>query len=514
MARNIVSGFLSLLGARVTNFAIMFVATPIMVRVLGPAGYGNYVFALSLFSLLMVFVSSGVSEGVQKYVGEQERGPNWHEHVVGFYLRLAALLALAGTVLLVVAAQTGLLDQLLGREFATVFYLLAALVVTTQFMEYSVRVLRGFGVERYSESLRVVHSPLFLGSGIVLAALGYGVVGMLVGHLIGGIIISTSGLYLISRRVDLTTALSRRTLDVPRRELLSFNAMNVVLMLLMMSLYHVDVLMIRVLQTSEATAYYKAALAVAEFMWFVPTALQSMFIHSTSNLWSSDDTDTIDRIASRTTRYALLFSALLAVGIAALGSRFLPLYYGPKYSQAFLPLLVLLPGAMGFAIARPIYGIAQGKGNLKPMVLATGGAATVNVVLNALLIPRYGMVGAAAATSAGYLSMLAFHVWSAHRLGFHPLGDTRLHRIVATVGLGGVPLLFLAPRIGNDILAFVVIPPLGATLFFTFAIATGALDRDELGEIVDAMPEPIRNVVESIRRVLPEPLARTTAPGR
>lgn len=511
MARNFINGFLSLLGARVTNFALMFVATPFIVRVLGPGGYGNYAFALSVFSLLMVFVSSGVSEGVQKYVGESERMPNWRENVVGFYLRLAFILAVIGSLVLVVAVQTGVIEHFIGRELSMVFYLLAVLVLTTQFMEYAVRALRGFGVEHYSESLRVLNAFLFPIVGISLAALGYGVAGMLAGHVVASFLVSIAGLILITRRVDITSAFRPGRMNVPRPELLSFNVQNVFLVLLVMSLYHVDVLMTRVMVGSEPTAFYRAALAVAEFLWFVPTALQTLFIHSTANLWSDGNTDAVDRIASRTTRYALLLSVLLAVGIAALGGRFLPLYYGDAYSQALVPLLILLPGAVGFAIARPIYGIAQGKGTLKPMVLATGAAATINIVLNAILIPQYGIMGAAVATSIGYLSMLGFHVWSAHRLGFHPLSDLRLPRVTATLLAGGLPILVLTPLIDNDLVAFVLIPPTGAILFFGLSLAFGALDPDELREIVDAMPKPIRTFVESCREHLPSIMLPSTS---
>lgn len=509
MGRNLVSGFLSLLGARVSNFAIMFVATPIIVRVLGPSGYGNYVFALSVFSLLMVFVSSGVSEGVQKYVGEDERGPDWEEHVVGFYLRLALILAIVGSVFLVVAIRTGFLEWVLGRDFSTVFYLLAALVLTTQFMEYAVRALRGFELERYSESLRVLNGLLFPAAGIALAVLGFGVAGMIVGHLVASAVVALVGLVLIARRVDLTTALVPKRMKVPTRELLSFNVMNVLLVLLVMSLYHADVLMIRVFIGSEPTAFYKAALAVAEFMWFVPTALQSLFIHSTSKLWSRGDTGAIDALASRTTRYALLFSVLLAVGIASLGDEFIPLYYGQNYTDAILPLLILLPGAAGYAVARPIYGIAQGKGSLKPMVVATGGAAALNVALNAALIPMYGIEGAAVATSIGYLSMLAFHIWSANRLGFHPLSDLRLPKLLATAVLGGGPILLLGLAIQNAIIAMVIVPPLGGIWFVAVAIGFGALDMDELREIVDSMPRSIRSAAETVRNHIPSRMMPT-----
>lgn len=512
MARNIVSGFLTMIGRRMATFLIYFAAMPIVVRVLGPSGWGNYAFAISVFSLLMVFVSSGVSEGVQKYVGEQERRDDWREHVTGFYLRLALLLALVGSVLLLIVVESGVLGSFLTPEFAIIFYVMAGMVFTAQLREYVVRVLRGLGVEHYSESLKVLHPPLFFGTGIALAVLGYGVVGMLVGQVVAGLIVGIVGLYLISRRVDLSVAFSPGAMDVPRRELLSFNFLNILLVLLAMSLYHVDVLMIRIFIGSEQTGIYKAALAVAEFMWFAPAAIQAMFIHSMSNLWSSGQNDTVDTIAARTSRYTALFSALLAVGIAALGGRFLPLYYGPEYAQSVTALLILLPGAIGFAIARPIYGIAQGKGNLAPMVAANAGAAAINIVLNAVLIPRYGIAGAAVATSIGYLSMLGFHTWSARRLGFHPLSDLRLTRIAATVIVAGVPIFFLANQLTNDLLAFLVVPPLGAVLFFLTSLSLGALDTDELQEIVSALPAPLRSIATAILERLPT--AAIPSPGQ
>lgn len=514
MAKNIVTGFLSMVGRRVAIFFIMFVGTPIVVRVLGPSGYGNYAFVLSVFSLLMVFVSSGVTEGVQKYIGETERQPGWHEHVAGFYLRLATLLALIGSLFLVAAVWSGVLNQLLDKEFRTIFYLLAGLVITTQFMEYGVRALRGFGIEKYSESLRVLNTPLYLIIGIGLAAMGYGVTGMIIGHVVASLLVALLGLYLVSRRVNLTTALSPSTLDVPRRELLSFNALNILLVLLTMSLYHVDVLMIRVILDSESTAYYKAALAVAEFLWVVPVALQAMFVHSMSNLWSAGDNETVNRIAARTTRYAMLLSILLATGFAALGGRFLPIYYGPEYAQGAIPLLILLPGAVGFAVARPIFGIAQGTGNLKTMVFATGGAATLNIVLNVVLIPLYGMIGAAVATSIGYLSMLVFHVWSARRIGFYPLADIRAARLTTTAILGGVPTLLLATQIESTLVAFTVIPPVGAILFFGISLRVGALDRDELIEIMNSMPAPIQSAAEAVYTRLPVSMLFPSRPGQ
>jgi len=51
----------------------------------------------------------------------------------------------------------------------------------------------------------------------------------------------------------------------------------------------------------------------------------------------------------------------MAVGLAALADIAVPIYFGAEAEPAITPLLLLLPGALGFAIARPILAVSQGK---------------------------------------------------------------------------------------------------------------------------------------------------------
>jgi len=48
---------------------------------------------LSIFAIYMIFVSSGITDGVRKFLAEDRAVANWSVHVVGFYFRLAILLA-------------------------------------------------------------------------------------------------------------------------------------------------------------------------------------------------------------------------------------------------------------------------------------------------------------------------------------------------------------------------------------------------------------------------------------
>lgn len=481
---NFAGRFLSIFGGKVLTSTIAILSTPVIVRLLDPAGYGDYAVLLSIFSLYMIPVSSGITEGLQKFVAEDREFPHWPEYVIRFYLILAIGLLVVGSSVLLAFTVLGGPERFFGERFTLYFYLLVVFTVTAQFRAFSLRIILGFGLEPISESLKVAKKlcTVFLGIGLVV--IGYGVTGMIMGHIVASGIVAGLAGFIIARNISLSEVFRRNPVTFPRRELLTFNGLNILLVVLVMSLFHVDIIMLRMFMGSESTGFYKAALALAEYLWFVPLALQTLLLHSSARLWSTDRRSEITDIASKLTRYTVLLVSLMAVGLAALAHRVVPLYYGDPFSVATGPLILLLPGAVGFAAARPIQAICQGSGNLRPLVLATGGAATLNILLNALLIPSFGMYGAAIATSVGYGSMIFFLVWAARQIGFDPLDDFRFVNIAATILLAAPVIVGLDRGIGNDILAIVGVPPVGVLVFGSIAILTGAIDRRELKDVL------------------------------
>ncbi|MFP9190350.1 flippase [Natrialbaceae archaeon A-CW1-1] len=498
MNRSIASGVLSVVSAKVIVLLVTALSTPLLYRLLGPSGFGDYAFVLSVFAIYMIFVSSGITDGVRKYLAEDRKTDNWSGYVVGFYLRLAILFAGVGALLLLVAVYFELVSLAFGPEYQLYFVVLAVLVITAQFRDYARKTLMGFGLERYSEPLKVLDTVGFVVVAIPLVYVGFGVVGALAGHLIGSLLVGAIGLVLIHRRESLACIRSKPPARFPRREMLTFNSMSIVLVFLLMSLYHIDIVMLQQFRPSSDVGNYRAALTLAEFLWFVPLALQTVYVHSTSELWSQNRHDKISSLASRTTRYTFLLTAVMAVGLAALADVAVPIYFGSDATPAIAPLLLLLPGALGFALARPVLAVSQGNGTLRYPVAATGVAAGINVILNVLLIPRYGMHGAAIATSVGYGSMFVFHVWSARLVGFDPLADARLSRAIAATGLAGLPIFALAAAITNPWVALIVVPPVGLGIFLAFAILMGALDLAEPFTILSEFPDPVGSRAKTI----------------
>ncbi|NKE34534.1 oligosaccharide flippase family protein [Natronococcus sp. JC468] len=502
MNRSPPGGSPSLGSATVVLLLAGIVSTPLLFRLLGPAGFGDYSFLLSLFALYMLLVQSGITGGVREFLAKSRSMADWKSYVVGYFLRLAVLFALAAAVVTILVSRSGYVAALFGAEYTGYVYGLALLGIAVQLQTYSREALAGLDLERDAERLDVLDKITFVVVAIPLVALGFGVSGALVGYAVASLVCAVVGLGLVHRRVSLSSAFRIPPRRFPRRELLTFGSRNLVLLFLLASLYHVDVIMLQRFRESAAVGNYRAALLLAEALWFVPIVIWTVHGRSTAELWSRNRFDEITALASKTTRNTLLLTAVAAVTLATLADAVVPLYFGPDATPAIEPLLLLIPGALGFALARPVLEIATDEGSLRYPIGATACAAGLNVVLNALLIPGYGMHGAALATTIGYGSMFVFHVLAVRRIGVDPLAGARLGRAAAATALAAVPIFALATVVVNPWLSLLLVPPFGLFVYLVFAVLTGTVAPAEPFDALAELPEPIGPRAEPIRRRL------------
>lgn len=479
-------GFFFIFSGRVGGGLLTILITPVLVRILGTGGYGDYAFAMAIYSALRTVAGGGVYEGARKYIAEAAEAER-QSSVFYFYLKISLLFGSVVSILLIIVTYVAVGPIVLEYRLRNYLYLVAFMVFFHAFYHLVRSSLMGFKLERYSEPLYVLNRAFFAIIGLPLAYVGYHVTGALVGHAVSTFLLVVVGYLTILRY----TSISLRGVGVLipdfravfRSRMFRYGLLNVVFVLLAKSLYTVDILLLQPFAGSEQVGLYRASLVAAEFLWFVPLALQVVLLHSSSQLWAEDRIEEINEMSRTVTRYTLLLTGLMAITLATIGDSFLPVYFGAGFDAAYLPLVLLLPGVVGFAVARPIYAVGQGHGNMRPLVYATGAAALVNLLLNLLLIPEYGMYGAAVATSLGYGTMLGFHVWSARLIGFDPMANIRVVRI-AVACVATFPILFVLDRlVASDVLTILVVPLVGGLVFVFVAWSVNAITTNELREL-------------------------------
>jgi len=159
----------------------------------------------------------------------------------------------------------------------------------------------------------------------------------------------------------------------------------------------------------------------------------------------------------------VVFAASWAALALGLGSPWLvrllttPDFY--EGSRAVAPLAFAAVAFGAFAVVLVSIGRAR---RTRSNWLLTGSAALVNLVLNLVLIPPYGLFGAAVSTLAAYVAMFAGMVWKAQRVFPVPYQWRRVGLAVGTaVALTGVGKGF---HVG-------LAAAIGLTLVYPFALA-------------------------------------------
>lgn len=170
----------------------------------------------------------------------------------------------------------------------------------------------------------------------------------------------------------------------------------------------IDQIMMKQLSSAEELGLYAAAVKVSGLWYFVPMAIVGSVFPSIVKAKDIGETVYNDRLQKLLYLMAVI-SYAVAIPVTLLAEPIVNILYGKNYLGAAPSLAVLIWAGLFvcLGIARSTWLITEGLLNLSAATTAVGGV--VNVILNFVLIPRYGGLGAGIATliaqmSASYLA--------------------------------------------------------------------------------------------------------------
>ncbi|MCD6334620.1 MAG: polysaccharide biosynthesis C-terminal domain-containing protein [Candidatus Latescibacteria bacterium] len=178
-----------------------------------------------------------------------------------------------------------------------------------------------------------------------------------------------------------------------------FGLKAMLISLLLVLLFRVDVYLVRYFLGAEGTGIYSIAIVFAEMLQKIPNVAGTVLF---SKIVAQEGEER-DRLTTRVSRSIFVLTLIAAGGLALVGNRLIPLVFGAEFEGAYLPLLCMLPGVVAMASGSVINTNLWVQGYPPQAVIAPIAAVCTNVVLNLLLIPRFGLIGAGVATSAAYI---------------------------------------------------------------------------------------------------------------
>ncbi len=179
-----------------------------------------------------------------------------------------------------------------------------------------------------------------------------------------------------------------------------------------------DVFLIAALVSDQSAAlgYYSMAVTLAEMATYLPNAVSSIFLPHVAGIARED----ADRHVTAVARSTILLTGATALLIVPAGTILISVVL-PAFTPALPALYMLLPAVVSLAIARVVGEYVSGLGLTGRTSVATVIGFAVNLVANVILIPVYGIVGAAASSLLSYTVTALVITLIASRLAGAPL---------------------------------------------------------------------------------------------
>lgn len=357
-----------------------------LARNLDVSAYGVFVFGFAFPSWFLLFVSLGFDEVISLHVsGDRSRANAYLTHVAFVRLFLAAL-AMAG---LWIATEL-ILDDPFAR---TITMVLGASSVVNSYAGTFTAIFRAFERLEFGALVLLVERGLTVGMVLLLLALGYGLFEVSLAFL-GGSFVSLLLGALLSRRkfAWFTGGLDPKMLIRIAKPALLFALLSAVGTFG----YSAGLVLLTLLRDPAATGLFNASFALLLAMF----SFLSIFSLAALPMMSRVNQESRERLLSmldRIQRLSIVLGVPLAFGGWFFAETIVTSFYGEPFRESGQSFRILV---LGFAVETAVLGngpalAATGYVKQKLLVGAIG-AATV-VALSVLLIPPWGIVGAAAA---------------------------------------------------------------------------------------------------------------------
>jgi O-antigen/teichoic acid export membrane protein len=416
-------------GLKVISVLLALLTSIFLTRILGAKGYGDYAYAVTWLKSLVIIGVVGSDQLLVRELAVSSTTAKWGQ--MRGLLRFANLSGLVASLVLV-AIVLGVGALLLDGDpvTRTSFFIAVGILPVAALSRLRQGALRGLDHAVLSQLPEMLIQPalilaLFAGAHWVIgerfsaiSATGLHAVAVLVAFLFGAALLRWK-LPASVREADFS--FHTRVWFRSALPLLLVGGMNVINV-------RIDTIMLGALRSTEEVGIYAVVTRGAEFVSFPLLATNAVMAPTIAALYAQGKMERLQRFVVNGARIAFGAAALIAAGLIGFSALFLSLF-GPEFVVG-RPILVIMCLAQLFNVGIGAVGlILMMTGYERDVARGVGLGAVMNFGLNILLVPRWGLIGAAAATTTALVVWNSVLVWYVfRRLGLYATVFGRFNR--------------------------------------------------------------------------------------
>jgi O-antigen/teichoic acid export membrane protein len=408
-------GALMAFAIRVVSAALAFISQILLARMLGSYHYGVFATVWVWVMVAGTLATLGFATSVIRYLPEYRENGDY-ERFRGFLHAghavsacVGALLAIAGIAFLM------LQDGIVGPHFALPMLIALACLPAYALTEFQDGVGRSQGWIDLALGPPYVARPLLLLCALAVAIwAGWPREAMTAAMAaLAACWIVAAGQHVMERR-RLERGMPRGVRAYDMGPWLRLSLPLLMLEGFSLLLLNLDVLLLNLYVAPDQIGIYAAAVKTISLVGFVQFAVTAVAMPEFARLHARGDSRAMMAFWRKMRRWTFIPSAATAALLLLAGPLLLSLF-GPEFPAAWPVMAVLSLGLLARALAGPAQSLLAVSGHQNTAAFILGATVLLNVVLNLVLIPRFGILGTGIAAAVAFAFEAAASAYAARR---------------------------------------------------------------------------------------------------
>ncbi len=453
---------------------------------LGVEGYGIISLVLPLQNVLILIAAAGIPPAVAKYVAEYCAKNDIF--MVKMVIKTSAKIMLSMSfiaILLIFFLANPVAPFMHWQSNVVLLIQIIGLVTPFSIILGLVRgVFQGYQNMGYLLLTRAAEQIFTITLTVILILLGLYVFGAVIGTIMGFAIAAVVSLFIFKEKIWNNIKDAKKTSDHADgygliKKLLIFSLPVTLAGLAELALFDTGTYIINIFLNEIYVGYYNIASPISRLPLMISSSVAVAMLPAASEALSLKDNRLIERYVAYSYRYMILVLLPLCVLIILFSQPILSILF-PRAPLAYLfagnALRILIVAMAFFSIYVISSSISQGLGKpYLPMFFLVLGSF-LNLILTTILVPLYGLNGAAIATAIATFLIMTLSTWKVLKITNSKLNFANLAKITFASILVGAIFALIPKTVMGLLVAILVLP---YTYIFILAFM-GVLEKRDL----------------------------------
>ncbi len=458
----------------------------IIARNFGPGIYGTFSLSIAIFSFAVTISALGFSEGILRFIPFY-RGKNKIKnirHILRWSLILLTISSVLFGFILFFSSEfisinifhdADLIIFLKVLSFAFPFYSLGSALLCF---------IRGFEKAKehsfISEFLQNGIKLIFL---IIFVAMGIKEKSIVFSHFAGILAVFVIA-YLYCRyklpEIFKKSMLSKKTKKQIGRKFFLYSLPLIFSGMLYILFGYTDSVLIGIFKTSTDVGFYNAALPIATFMTFLPILFLQIFFPMITREFSEKRFKIVHQLSKQVQKWIFIINLPVFLLMFLFSGAFINLLFGAEYMVAEQTLRILSIGLFFYSMTQISENLILAIGKSKILFINIISLLVLNLVLNLILIPKYGIEGAAWSVTISYILLYFIMLFQVkHYINLIPLKRKMLLVFISAI----IPLfvlMYIKQFIEINLVSILLLGILFFLLYSLLIFLTKSFDENDL----------------------------------